>query len=195
MMPLCHSACIEETDDACSVSPPDLFWKIWDLHSNYLLSLSLRWMRGNRADAEDALSSTKVRAARYWASRPTDVRDDKAWLCRILHNICIDMYRNRRLLADVGFGNPEKPAENLPEAYLTHSLEKGLLQREALSNIKELLAQIPAPWRRALVGYCIRGRTYDEIAREEDTTPANIRKRVQLARDFMRKNLREEDAI
>lgn len=40
----------------------DFFWELWQRHSEHLLRQSLRMMKGNQAEAEDAFGATRLRA-------------------------------------------------------------------------------------------------------------------------------------
>jgi RNA polymerase sigma factor (sigma-70 family) len=163
----------------------EAFWDTWENHHDYLFHLSLRWMRGNRADAEDALSSAQLKAAASFRCGPSGVRNEKAWLSRILHNACMDIYRGRRAATEVDF----EDLEDLPDTNITArctSPEEAVLKRELLHRFQEVLTMLPKHWRTAFIERCLLGSSYGDIAERAETTQANIRKRVQLARAFVR---------
>jgi RNA polymerase sigma factor (sigma-70 family) len=161
------------------------FWRLWRVHHEYLYGLSLRWMRGNHADAEDALSSAKLRAAHRYLTSPGTIQNERAWLSRILYNVCMDCYR-RWDTAGRGIGPVDGVAEldnGRPSA------QDEMLAREMYVRLSQLLDELPQPWRTALVERFFLDRSYKEIAARARTTEANIRKRVQLARRFLRGRL------
>jgi RNA polymerase sigma-70 factor (ECF subfamily) len=164
----------------------EVFWQVWLSHREHLLRLGLQWMRGNRADAEDVLSQTKIKAALRFGTSPLALRDPKAWLSRLLYNVCMDVYRRRAYMEETGNLALEEGAGEVHLAHPQPSPEKFLLDHEAFRAVRRGLDELPPEWRRALIERCIHCRSYQEIAEEAATTQANIRKRVQLARAFLR---------
>jgi RNA polymerase sigma factor (sigma-70 family) len=171
------------------LSNHEIFWRIWSSHHEYLFGLSLRWMRGNRADAEDALSAVKLKAVRHLEAPGPAILNERAWLSRLLYNVCMDLYRRR------GRGEPPVPAEldrsleDVRKEAPERSAEQRLLERELYRRIEGLLGELPPNWRHAFIERFLREESYGEIARKAGTTEANIRKRVQLARAFLRERL------
>ena len=169
-----------------AIDPCAAFWPVWLSHREYLLRLGLQWMRGNQADAEDVLSQTKVKAALRFGASPLALRDPRAWLSRLLYNVCMDVHRRRAYMEETGSLTLEEDSE---QAHLTReqpSPEKSFLDHEAVDAVRRGLDELPPQWRKALIERCIHCRSYQEIAEEAATTQANIRKRVQLARAFLR---------
>lgn len=175
--------------DAHRRSEYELFWQVWSLHHEYLFNLSLRWMGGNRADAEDALSSTKLKAVVHYGPCAALIRNDRAWLSRLLYNSCMDLYRRRSSSAEAGSLNFEGLIEVAVLAVPAGTAEEALLERELIGRIGQLLEELPQAWQHAFVERCMRQRPYPDVAAEAGTTEANIRKRVQLARAFLRDRL------
>lgn len=166
----------------------ETFWGVWEAHRELLGRLSLHWMRGRPADAEDALSAVKLKAILHFRSRTPGILNERAWLIRLLYTTCIDSYRKRS--REQGWTEGLECVLESGEAVSgSLSPEERILQRERLSRVSELLEELPGPWREAIVEHCLRRRSYAEIARESGMTQANVRKRVQLARDFLRRRL------
>lgn len=168
---------------------PEGFWDVWVDHRAYLFGLSLRWMRGNHADAEDALSAVSLRAMLHFRDVSAAIRNERAWLRRLLHNACMDVYRRRRSARDLVVAFGEEEAGEPPAEAGDLSPEAALLQRERFGEIEALVDGLPPSWRHALLARLVGGRSYRDIAAEAGTTQANIRKRVQLARQTLRDRL------
>ena len=173
----------------CSSLPSsERFWNLWLTHCSFLQGLSLRWMRGCRADAEDALSITKLKAAAHFCAYPEGLQNHRAWLARLLYTSCMDLHRRRRrektttdnLYEDVAI---RSEADDRP------SPEKQVLDLELRVRLARLLDELPEPWRNAVLKRGLAQKSYEEIARQAGTTPANVRKRVQLARALLKRRL------
>jgi RNA polymerase sigma factor (sigma-70 family) len=178
----------EEYRTCPSFPPSESFWNLWLTHCSFLQGLSLRWMRGCQADAEDALSTAKLKAAVHFCAYSEDLQNHRAWLARLLYTSCMDLHRWRRrertttdnLLEDVAM---------LSEADARPSPEKQVLDLELRARLARLLDELPEPWRNAVLERGLGQKSYEEIARQAGTTPANVRKRVQLARALLKRRL------
>src|SRR5690606_38900790 len=58
------------------------FWRGWADYKDYLGQLALRWMSGNRADAEDILSRACIKAHDRYLRDAARIRNLRSWLAR-----------------------------------------------------------------------------------------------------------------
>lgn len=181
----------KSSTDHAAFRDHELFWRLWSIHHDYLFGLSLRWMRGNRADAEDALSAVKVKAMRHLGSPRPAILNERAWLSRLLYNVCMDLYRRRGHGEQPGLAELDRSLEKAGKEKPERSVEQRLLERELYRRIEGLLSELPPNWRHAFIERFLHEESYGDIARKAGTTEANIRKRVQLARAFLRERLDE----
>jgi RNA polymerase sigma factor (sigma-70 family) len=164
------------------------FWQIWLSHRDYLYRFSLRFSNGNAADAEDAMSEAMLKAAA--AFHEDGIRNQRAWLLRLVHNACMDRHRGHqrqhRMVRDVaGDGDflcpivapqhSRSPEELLTAFQLVHELE------QALRELPDLLAE-------PLMLY-LDERPDAEIASSLNVSKEVVRKRRQMARDWLRRRL------
>ena len=166
------------------------FWRVWLIHRAYLQGFSLRFSGGNAADAEDALSEAMLKAAA--AFETATVQNPRAWLLRLVHNACMDRHRGHRRqhrIAEVaghGDGCPfpivRPPLEPSPEDLLSAAQSDSELV-QALGTLPRALAE---PLRLHL-----DDRPDAEIAARLNVTKEVVRKRRQLAKDFLRRRLAE----
>ncbi|MGO1119711.1 RNA polymerase sigma factor [Rhodovibrionaceae bacterium A322] len=172
--------------------PAALFWDVWQSHQAHLQRQSLRLMSGNRADAEDALSTAMLRASQKYAHYAETIINQRAWLTRLLHNACMDHYRGQarrnRLVGDqkeeaAEIGHPSLAAE--PE----HSPEDIALNREALRAVERQVEGLPPNLRLPFLMRFVQDHSYNEIASHLELTNCAVRKRIQLARERLRQNL------
>src|SRR5262245_5875145 len=107
MAPVCE---VEERGDQ------DL-WACWQRRRDRLWRLALRWSGGDRAEAEDALGDALVRSVIKHRTLGASVLRLEPWLERLLHNVCVDRHRRRRLALDAAraLGRDEASTSATPE--------------------------------------------------------------------------------
>lgn len=176
---------------ASSPSPMPAFWEIWSQHRTQLLHQCMRMMSGNIADAEDALGNALVRASTHFAEGGgAAIANKRAWLSRLVHNSCIDFFRARSrqkrwidevmVMSDCDFIPSVPTPEPTPEVAAEVAESMRTLQND-LNDLPELL-------RAPLVMRFIEGQSYSEIAERLGVPNSTVRKRVQLARERLRRN-------
>jgi RNA polymerase sigma factor (sigma-70 family) len=173
--------------DAPPIAAGAAFWTLWLAHRDELRRQSLRLSNGHRADAEDALSEAMLKAAQAFPR--LELRNARAWLLRLVRNSCIDRHRERRrgerAAQDIGIDVEAIPAAaprppRTPEALLAARQDLSAL-RSALGALPPLLAE---PLRLHL-----DERPDGEIAGRLGITREVVRKRRQMARDFLRRRV------
>ena len=177
----------------------DQFWREWVAHQDFLLRRCLYMMAGNRADAEDVLGAAMIRAAENYAASAPTIRNQRAWLTRLVYNACIDHLRKaqtRRRFAKARIDDDDAPgvADFIPgiDPPPSPSPEEMLVRRQFILSVDREIQNLAMPLRRPLVLRFLQGSSYREIADDMGLTNAAIRKRVQLARDTIRHNLQHE---
>jgi RNA polymerase sigma-70 factor (ECF subfamily) len=147
-------------------------------------------MSGNRADAEDALSSAGIKASQYLATHPHEITNIKAWLTKLLFNHCMNLRKTNQRghryvplafatdrLDDVSTGPVQAPPE---EAALRHEM-----QMYVRGNVN----QLPPSLREPLVLYFFENMSQREVAAYLNLSYEVVRKRLQLARAILRKQM------
>jgi RNA polymerase sigma factor (sigma-70 family) len=147
-------------------------------------------MDGNRADAEDALSSASLKAWRGLAAGAHEIANVKAWLLRLLYNLCMDMRKShdRRSAiqrVDTGAGVGEEEAV-VP---VQESAEAAALRREMELCIHHAIDNLPPRLRAASRLSLLHGMPPRDIAVQLNLGPDNVRKRLQQARAMLQKQL------
>ena len=79
----------------CSDEKEKVFWLLWQQYQDHLYRCCLKWMNGNRTEAEDALSRAKLKAWEKMQKLAQKIVNLKAWLTRLTNNFCIDIYWER----------------------------------------------------------------------------------------------------
>jgi DNA-directed RNA polymerase specialized sigma24 family protein len=71
------------------------FWQQWNQNRDHLYRCCIKWMGGNYADAEDALSRAMLKAWKKTQKDQGKITNYKAWLTRLTHNLCVDIHQER----------------------------------------------------------------------------------------------------
>jgi RNA polymerase sigma-70 factor (ECF subfamily) len=165
----------------------EAFWNLWHRHQKPLRQLCLREMHGHAADAEDALSLVMLKARDRLPAAAAKIINLEAWLHRLARNLCIDLRRERqRRFAAAELWEITAPAELQSAPPLFHV--------EAEWEIQPFIAALPAPLRAAFELHLVREIPVQEVAAQLKLSPANVRKRVQLAREQLRRDLADHHA-
>ena len=161
--------------------PPLALDRLYDEHAPALFGFLLNFTR-NEADTRDLLQELFVRLAR----RPDQldgVRQPRAFLLRLAHNLAIDLIRRR--------GAREKRHEQLAEAgaalFAPSNDPDEAHFREALTAALELL---PAEQRAIVHLKLWEGLTFDEIAGLLEISPNTAASRYRYGVDKLRDRLR-----
>jgi RNA polymerase sigma-70 factor (ECF subfamily) len=139
----------------------------------------------NRAEAEDLVQDTLVRA--YRAIGTFDGRHPRAWLLTILRNTHINRNRRRRpeLLDD-----PDRTMETVADTSTSGETPEGLVVGATFDAVVEdALAQLPDDFRRTIVLVDIEGLTYAEAAEVLGVPVGTVMSRIHRARHRIRDRL------
>jgi RNA polymerase sigma-70 factor, ECF subfamily len=142
-----------------------------------LFSIAYR-MTGSASDAEDLVQETYLRAT---AAPHEDIRSPKAYLSKIITNLCLDYLKSARTQREQYIG------PWLPEPLLTSDERLAPLatveQRESISfAFLVLLESLTPPERAVLLLHDVFDYSYEEIARIIGKSAANCRQLLHRAR-------------
>lgn len=165
------------------------FWQGWMEHEEYLRRKCLYLLGNNRDDAEDILSAAMIQAFQNYTNQSCGgVGNMRAWLTTIVHNACMDGFRKSKRQNNF-FTDIDTPEfENIPAEYgaPSKSPEDIVRLRESLDELYQLILELPETLREPLLLRTIEHLSYPEIAVRLNLTEANVRKRLQQARDRLR---------
>jgi RNA polymerase sigma-70 factor (ECF subfamily) len=146
-------------------------------------------MGGNHAEAEDALGQVMLKAQQQMVVSASQIATPRAWLTRLAHNLCIDIQRDlaRRtsasrqleIWAEAGgeLGSKREEDSDLP-----------LLTAESEAENRRRVDRLPPELRESFVLRFYHELSCEEIATQLGLSAANVRKRLQLARAFLRQH-------
>jgi RNA polymerase sigma-70 factor (ECF subfamily) len=168
------------------IDPFNDFWNVWMEHQDYLLKQGLRFMSGNMADAEDALSQAMLKGSQHFDGN--EIRNERAWLTRLVHNACMDQHRSRkrqqRLSDEVIPDDPQDSPTLQPQPHRTP--DEALHMNQVFAELEDQLKQLPISLLEPLMLRVIEDKSYDEIAALLGLSNCAVRKRIQLARDRLK---------
>lgn len=149
-----------------------------------LFGTALRLTR-DRDDANDLTQEAVIRA--YEAFDRFDGRNFKAWILRILTNLYINKYRQKRRMAPTESIEEEHIAE--PVADESDTPDRQLFDRLVATEVEEALAKVPPDFRLAVLLSDVEGLTYEEIAEATQVPIGTVRSRLARGRAILRREL------
>src|SRR5690606_437832 len=153
-------------------------------------------MTRNRADAEDLVQETYLRAYRGFGGFEEGT-NLKAWLYRILTNTYINSYRAKkrrpeeRDLDDVEDLFLYRRLGGLEAATAGRSAEDELMDWFTDSEVKEAVEALPEAFRMAVLLADVEGFSYKEIAEILDIPIGTVMSRLHRGRKALQKQLYE----
>jgi RNA polymerase sigma factor (sigma-70 family) len=154
---------------------------------------SLHWMQGNQADAEDALSSSSIKACQHLTQTPQNIVCMKSWLTRLLRNHCLDTRKARQKQAQYVGDTGSLLDISPPTAQATlvqTSTEDTLLQLELGARIRQAFDTLPPRLREPSLLRFVHQMSHRDIAAQLRLRPDAVRKRIQQARPLLQQQLR-----
>jgi RNA polymerase sigma factor (sigma-70 family) len=166
------------------------FWGLWQRYQGGLYKKCLKMMKGDEAEAEDALSIAMLRAREKVVEKSADINNFKGWISRLTENICIDQIRRKKKQESWDEGFEEGWSHGICQSINHESLENQV-QREDLANrIYEVVMKLPSTFKGPVLLRFFLNLSYHKIAKHYHLTNTNIRKRIQRAREILDKELK-----
>lgn len=141
-----------------------------------------QWLAGNRTDAEDIVQEASLRAFR--AIRNYNGGSARAWVLSIVRNTAYTWLRKNRSATVV-------MVENLDDVELEQAKsgesadetpETALIAQADAEQLRKAIAELPSPFREALVLRDIEGLDYREIAEATEVPIGTVMSRLARAR-------------
>jgi len=160
-----------------------------------LYTAALRMTR-NRADAEDLVQETYLKAYRSFGGFEAGT-NLKAWLYRILTNTYINTYRAKKRRPEIA------DVEDVEDLYLYRHLsgdrsgalgrsaEEEALERFTDTDVKAAIESLPESFRMAVLLADVEGFSYKEIAEITDVPIGTVMSRIHRGRKALQKALFE----
>lgn len=166
------------------------FWQLWEQYQDYLYSRCLQWMGGNRHDAEDLFSLAMLKAWNQWPDYGGKITKPRAWLSRLIQNLCMDRHRERK--RDAQRIKNVEDIQFVDRAVVTSRLESPeseMFSHELRAYLRHRIESLPTRLRQPFILRHCQEKSYRDIAKELALSEDNIYKRVQQARTILQKQL------
>lgn len=146
-----------------------------------------RWLLRSRADAEDAVQESYLRALRFFDGFRGG--DSRAWLLKIVRNTCYSWARKKR---------PAGAEEEFDEAVHSSGAAGGgaspdaeakLVSGAESERVRRALDALPEAFREVLVLREIEGLSYKEIAEVTGVPMGTVMSSLSRARQKLREQL------
>jgi len=153
-------------------------------HQDALFAGALQFT-GNRADAEDLLQETFMRAY-VGFKRSQDIEKPRAWLFKIMRNAYINRYhKKRRQPAKVSY---EEGLDHKVDEVFSHNNndpQEVFFSKFLDKEIEEALDSLPEQFRESVVLCDISGLSYEEISNVLECPLGTVRSRISRGRELL----------
>ena len=161
------------------------FIRLINQYQNLVFSICLK-LTGDYFVAEDLTQETFLSA--YKCLEQYSIEAEKAWLCRIASNKCVD---HLRAAARRSIPTEEEELHNLEQPSEEEPLRQ-LLNREVLEELERCCNALPPPYREVSIAHFVEGKTAKEIARESQIGINTVKSHIHRAREMLKKSYRKE---
>jgi RNA polymerase sigma factor (sigma-70 family) len=174
----------------CSLDISTTFWQQWQQNRNSLYRCCIKWMGGNFIDAEDALSRAMLKAwEKVQKYAVGEIANFKAWLTKLTHNLCIDIYRERsrgaNRVEDIEAIGEKQGLVSCHDTPLT-----ALEAHEQKIVISRAIDNLPLRLRETFILHFYGELSHQEIAQQQEISYQNVCKRISQARAILRLELK-----
>lgn len=152
-------------------------------YQNLVFSLCLK-LTGDYFTAEDITQDTFIAVYKHWDS--FDGTNEKAWVCRIATNKCID-YKKAAARNEIAL--EDEMSANIPDYYdpLQEVMNKSIMEdfRKSIDSLNE-------PYRSVAFEHFIEGKTARVISEESDTNIKSVQTKILRAKTMLKELIRKE---
>jgi RNA polymerase sigma factor (sigma-70 family) len=146
-----------------------------------------RWIMKNEPDARDAVQDAYLKAFRYFESFHGD--SGRAWLLRIVRNVCYDALRARASQRNVVSLDEETAAE-VPDSKPGPNVLA--IQNSTKLQVREALEALPLEFKTVIILREFDGFSYKEISEIMGVPVGTVMSRLSRARQQLAALLQEE---
>jgi RNA polymerase sigma-70 factor (ECF subfamily) len=136
-----------------------------------------RWFMKNESDARDAVQEAYLKAFRYFESFQGD--SGRAWLLRIVRNVCYDALRAKETERKV-ISLDEEAAAEVPDS--TPGPNILAIQNSTKLRVREALETLPLEFRTVIILREFDGFSYKEISDIAGVPVGTVMSRLSRAR-------------
>lgn len=168
-----------------SIDSKEKFIRLIQRYQNLVFSICLK-MTGDYFAAEDLTQETFISAYKHLGE--FNGQSEKAWLCRIAGNKCIDYHRAaaRRMvptteeeMPDVATGENDTPLHTI-------------INKQVLEELARCCEELPPPYKEVALQHFLEGQTAKEISEQTGVGINTVQTRIYRAREKLKISYRKE---
>ncbi len=156
-------------------------------YKNLVFSLCIK-MTSDYFVAEDITQETFISAYEHLGE--FDGNNDKAWICRIASNKCVDYLR----AADRKTA-PSEDVQISAESFSKEGPEQEAVKRDVIEHVEKKCNALPDGYSNIANMYFIKGFKAAEISQKLGIPLKTTQTKIYRAREMLRKNIRKEDLL
>lgn len=166
----------------------DDFWCLWILNRDHMQRKCIHWMQGNIHDAEDAMTRAAIKGIQKYPVYAQEIKNPIAWLVRLTRNVCMDIWRENSRYNNTMVGGLLDDQQDGVESSI--DTPEALISCDQIEEKMDLaMKRISKKIQKTYQLRIINGWCYSDIAKIENITEDNARKRVQKAKAELRRTL------
>lgn len=155
-------------------------------YKNLIFSICLK-LTGDYFSSEDITQETFIAAYQHWGE--FDGTNEKAWICRIASNKCIDYLRKAERK------NTLTDGEMVDEGSSDNDPLKMYIGKSVVKDVEIACMKLPTPYCDVALKHFIQGLTAKEIAEQKKMNLKTIQTQIYRARKMLKKSIRREDFL
>lgn len=141
-------------------------------------------------DAKDAEDITQEAFVKIFVSLPRYQHQGfKTWITRIAVNTAIDYRRKRASRRERLTESHDEPVQQASE----EAAEYAVIRKERGELLAKYINDLPENYRDVVVAFYMEEKTYQQIAAEQGVEMKTVASKLFRARNWMKKNWKEED--
>ena len=170
------------TSDQYETNPHLKFWVLWSDYEDRIRACCYKWLHSDRGKVEDAMAQACEKALTVYVQDSSKIENMFAWLCRITHNICMDIHRLNSKESDLVKRVSGSPSQFYFTENYSKTLESEYERGQLYQKLTDAINSLPYDLKLVIQYKFIYEMEYSEIALQLQISQENARKRVQLAR-------------
>ena len=168
----------------------DSFAEIVDLYKNYVFAIILNFIK----DYNEVENVAQEVFLQVYISLPSYENDNfKGWIGRITSNKSIDWLRKKKSkFREEVMEDSEELVDNLKFSH-RETPEEILIEKEKQELITKICKSVPPIYEDVITKFYLQGKSYEEIALEEDVSVKTIASRLYRGRNMLKEKWRGEN--
>lgn len=168
----------------------DSFSELVNTYKNYVFAIILNFIK----DYDEAENVAQEVFLQIYISLPQyDNNNFKAWVSRITSNKSIDWIRRKKSKFKEETLENSEDIIDIAGADQKDNPEMLLVEKENKENLRDALNNIPIIYKSTLEKFYFQGKSYEEIATEEEVSVKTVASRIYRGKNILKEKWRERN--